>query len=342
MTLNNQTAPVQERSKPTSSPILTPTPTLIPIPDKKTLDNTYHIFQSFNNCGPAALSMALSYYGIQVSQYELGSALRPYQVTNGDNDDKSVTLNEIAEKAKEFGLTPILRPMGDEEVIRQLIANDMPVITRTWTKPDEDIGHFRIIKGYDNERKIFIQDDSLQGKNLEYSYNDFEQLWKKFNYEYLVLVPSDKLELAKSIIGENIDEKLAWSNAVKNSENELHNDPEDIYARFNLSVAYYKIGDFKNSIMEFEKIESALSFRTLWYQIDPIKAYFETGNYNKVFQITDRILNNQNRAFSELYILRGKSYQNLGQPELAREEFRKAVYYNESLKEAQELLSVMQ
>lgn len=338
LTVNNKTEkvpnPIVNRLIPS------PTPTEIPIPDQKILSNgNYHIFQSFNNCGPASLSMALRFYGVNVSQQELGVALRPYQVPGGDNDDKSVTLEELAEKSKEYGFVPYHRPMGNPDLVKKFIANDIPVIARTWTKPNEDIGHYRVIKGYDELRGIFVQDDSLQDKNLEYSYSDFNEIWKKFNYEYLVLVPNDKQELAKQILGEDADEKSAWQRAVKNSEGELSQSPNDIYARFNLSVALYNVGDYQRSVGEFEKVEDLVPFRTLWYQIEPIEAYYELGDYDKVFEITTKVLGNYNRAFSELYILRGKAYQKQGQTDAARQEFEKAVLYNKHLKEAQDLLS---
>ena len=214
----------------------------------------------------------------------------------------------------------------------------MPVIARTWTKPNEDIGHYRVIKGYDETLGIFIQDDSLQNKNLEYSYSDFNEIWKKFNYEYLVLVPKDRVQIANAILGEYTDVKVAWQDAVKNSENQLRSDSNDIYARFNLSVALFNVGDYRRSVEEFEKVENLLPFRTLWYQIEPIQAYFELGNYDRVFEITNKVLNNYNRAFSELYILRGKIYQKQGKTALVRAEFEKAVFYNGNLAEAQALL----
>lgn len=323
------------------SPTTSPSPTLPPIPSQKILPTDYHVFQSFNNCGPAAMSMALRFYGINVSQTELGQALRPYQIPGGDNDDKSVTLEELAEKSKEFGFIPYHRPMGNPEVIKQFIANDMPVIARTWTKPNEDIGHYRVIKGYDETAGTFIQDDSLQNKNLKYTYANFNEIWKKFNYEYLVLVPKEKVDAAEQILGENKDAKAAWQNAVKNSQDVLANDPSDIYAGFNLSVALYNIQDYKRSAEEFEKVENLLPFRTLWYQIEPIKAYYELESYDRVFEITNKIINNQNRAFSELYILRGKIYQKQGNTEAAKSEFEKAVFYNSNLKESQDLLSAI-
>jgi len=315
-------------------------PTLPPIPTSKILDNgNYHVFQSFNNCGPASLSMTLHFYGINKSQEEIGLALRPYQITGGDNDDKRTTFDELADYSKQFGIIPYHRPMGTPEIMEELIANDMPVIVHTWSKPIEDIGHFRVLKGYNKEAKTFIQDDSLQGKNLIYTYDDFNNIWEKHNFEYLVLVPKEKQTLVDKILGENKTESSSWQNAVNYSLEKLKENPSNTNTRFNLSVAYYHTGNYKESVKEFEKVESSLTSRTLWYQIEPIQAYFELRNYDKVFQLTDKILNNGNRAFSELYILRGKSYEKLGNIEASKEEFQKAVFYNANNQEAKELLN---
>lgn len=333
----NVTQPVEEvlNSLPTPKPKVDLTKPAA----SKILPTDYHVFQSFNNCGPASLSMALRFYGINETQQVLGQSLRPYQIASGDNDDKSVTLEELAEKSKEYGFVPYHRPNGNIEKIKLFITYDMPIIARTWTKVNEDIGHYRVIKGYDETTGEIIQDDSLQNKNLRFSYADFNAIWNKFNYEYLVLVPQDRIEIAEAILDEDADEKAAWQNAVENAENELRIDPNNVQHRFNLSVALYNTGEYERSTREFEQVENLLPFRTLWYQIEPIQAYFELGNYDRVFQITDRVLNNYNRAFSELYLIRGEIYKRQGNLEAARQEFEKAVFYNQNLKSAREALN---
>jgi tetratricopeptide (TPR) repeat protein len=310
-------------------------------PSQKILPTTYHIFQSFNNCGPAALSMALRFYGIEKSQEELGQVLRPYQNAVGDNDDKSVTLEELAKESEKYGFVPYHRPNGDIEKIKLFITYDMPVITRTWLKPDEDIGHYRVIKGYNAETGQLIQDDSLQNKNLWYTYDDFNVIWGKFNYEYLVLVPKDKTHIVDAILEDETDPKVAWQKAVERSGKILSENPNDVTARFNLSVAYFNTGQYQKSVEEFEKVENQLPFRTLWYQIEPIQAYYELGNYDRVFALTDAILNYQNRAYEQAYLVRGKSYQKQEQNDLARQEFEKAVFYNPNWQEAKEALVVL-
>src|SRR3989338_1937796 len=322
----------------TDPPAVTLTPTLQPLPVTYVIENDYQVFQTFNNCGPAALSMALSYYGVNKSQQELGQDLRPYQQTQGNNDDKSVTLGELAEKASEYKLVPFHRPNGTIKLIKQFITYDIPVVTRTLLKETDDIGHYRVIKGYDDTTGEFIQDDSLQGHNLRYSYLQFMRLWQMFNYEYLVLVSPDKEPLAKSILGEDADVITSWKKAADNSQKELELNPDTIYARFNLSVALYHTGDFDGAVSEFEMVDDRLPFRTLWYQIEPIEAYFELENYERVFELTDKIINNDNRAFSELYILRGRIFQKQGKTDEAKKEFDKALFYNKNLKSAQELL----
>jgi len=331
---NNEIAPTLTSQSPSSAPMI-----LKPIPKSKILENNYYAKQTFNNCGPASLSMALSYYGIEKSQHELGQILRPYQNPIGDNDDKSVTLTELANHAKTYGFFTYHRPNGDVELLKKFITYDIPVITRTWLHVNEDIGHYRMVKGYDDNSQTIIQDDSYEGSDLSFSYSDFNIMWSKFDYEYMVLIPNDKKLIAEEIIGANLDDSYAWGQAVKRNNEILQQNPNDIYSRFNLSVAYYHLKDYEKSVKEFEMVESQLPFRTLWYQIEPILSYYELKNYNRVFSITDKILGNYNRAFSELYVIRGKIYQNQGDPENARSEYEKAVFYNNNLKEAQELLN---
>lgn len=316
-----------------------PTPSIIKAQIKQP-GNEYAVslpvqtFQTFNNCGPATLSMLLAYFGKPVSQDELGQALRPYQNPIGDNDDKSVTLDEIAVKAAEYNLVAYYRPNGNIEKLKLFLANDIPVITRTWLSSGEDIGHYRIVRGFDDKTQEFIQNDSYQGKNLRFAYKDFEALWQPFNYEYMVVVPQNKKDVAEAILGDEIDQKIAWQRANTRAHQELVENPDNVYLQFNLATSFYHLGEYQESVEAYEKAKDKLPSRMLWYQIQPIKAYKETGKYDQVFALTDSILNNQNRAFSELYIIRGESYKAQGQTDLAMQEFERAVFFNKNSKEA--------
>lgn len=331
-----------DTEKVSSAPVITTKPAkedVQGIPKSKILPFNYHVFQTFNNCAPAALSIALSYYGIHKSQELLASELRPYNNKKGLNDDKSTTPDELGAKAEKYGLTFYYRPNGNIELLKKLIANDFPVLMRTLLEADEDFAHYRVIKGYDDTTREIIQDDSYQGKNKRYSYDDFMEIWKPFNYEYLVLVPPEKRKVIEAILGEELDEKIAWENASQTAGKELSLDSSDTLARLNLSVSLYYVGDFAGSVREFEKIENDLPRLTLWYRIEPIRAYAALGNSARLFGLSDKILRDGNPAFSELYLLRGESYKGRGNIEAAKNEFEKALLYNSNLKSAQEALA---
>lgn len=308
-------------------------------PTSYEIPSASHVSQSFNNCGPAALSMAMSYFGINVSQEELRERMRPFNNPAGGIDDKSVFAPEFIEHAQEYGLMGLERPNGTDELIKTFIANDIPVVLRTWLHPNEDIGHFRIVRGYDENRRVFIQDDSYEGRNLEYSYDVFNEMWKPFNYGYIVIFSEEKKELVYKIVGEEVDKLTAYKNAVSRAENNLDNNPDSAFDLFNLSNSHYHLGEFAKSVEYYERAQSiGLPPRMMWYQLEPLKAYLEIGDHERVFSLTDWIMQNNNIAFSELYILRGKSYQSQGNISSARAEFEKAVYYNQNLTIAKEAL----
>lgn len=302
------------------------------------LPNPKHVFQTFNNCGPATLSMALGFWGTDVSQAELADKMRPWQVSNGNNDDKTIFSYEFIDWAQEYGYEAISRVNGDIEILKKLVSNNIPVVVKTWLNPDEDIGHFRLVRGFDESKQVIIQDDSYHGKNKQISYYDFLSMWQPFNYNYIIVYePKDQAKV-ETILSKEMEAQTAWQNALSRAEQEHKLDPQNPYPVFNIATAAYHLGNYRRSASEFEKVIDKLPHRMLWYQIEPIRAYYELKNYDRVFEITDQILENGNRAFSELYLIRGKIYEDQGNFDAAREQYELALKYNENYKEAKETL----
>jgi len=133
-------------------------------------------------------------------------------------------------------------------------------------------------------------------------------------------------------------EKEQYSRARERAEEENKLDPQNIYPLFNLSTSLYHLGEYQKSVEAFEKVESKLPKRMLWYQIEPILAYKELGKYDRVFEISQKIFENGSRAFSELYQIRGEIFLAQGQKQRVKEEFEKAVFYNKNYKSAKEAL----
>ena len=209
-------------------------------------------------------------------------------------------------------------------------------MVKTWLKQGEDIGHFRFINGYDEEKQIIYFDDSYDGPNEKMKYYDFLSLWQPFNYSYIVLYQKSSEQVIKQIIGEDWDEKISYQNAFLRAEKESEKDSTNIYPLFNISTTSYNLGNYEKSVEAYEEVQDRFPRRMLWYQIEPIKSYFELKDYDKVFEITGNILENGNRAFSELYFIRGEIYLAQGLDEKAKEQFDLAIKYNENFKEAVE------
>lgn len=307
--------------------------------NKVLLKGTKVVAQTFNNCGPANLSMILSYYGINKSQEELSQQIRPWQHPKGNNDDKTVFYDEFVEAVEKFGLNALVRPAGSLEILKMFTANGVPVVLKTRLKPNEDSAHYRIIRGFDENAKVLIIDDSYFGGNRRVPYFEFMETWQPFGYHYLPVYPAEKEPVVKAILGQSLEEKFAWNQALDRAGKESQLDPESIIPRFNLSVAYYHLGEYEKSVAEFERIESRLTKRALWYQIEPILAYRELKNYDRVFALSNQLFGNGNRAFSELYQLRGEIYLEKGNKEAARKEFELALKYHQGFRPAIDALS---
>ena len=297
--------------------------------------NPRHIYQTFNNCGPATLSMVLGWYGRNVSQSELADKMRPYQNQKGDNDDKTIFTYEFVDWVKEYGFEATGRVNGDIELLKKFTTNGIPVVVKTWLHVNEDIGHFRIVRGFDESKKVIIQDDSYEGPNMKFSYYDFLSLWQPFNYAYIIVYKQEQESLVEAILGSEIDEKVAWENALERAERESQLSQDSVYPWFNMSTAYYHLEDYQNSVTAFEKVEDRLPKRMLWYQIEPIQSYQKLGKYDRVFTIIAKVLENGNRAYSELYQIRGEIYLDQGKKDLAKNVFEQALAYNKYFKKAQ-------
>ena len=327
-------------TEPSGPKNITPTPAeFIESPGQRVLLNGTRVsYQTFNNCGPANLSMILSYYGINKSQSELADTLRPYRNPNGDNDDKTVFATEFVAAVESFGLKALYRPNGSIQLIKLMLANRIPVVVKTLLKTTEDSAHFRVVRGFDEEKQVIIVDDSYFGPNKKISYYDFLTMWQPFNYLYIPVYQKDKQVVVEAIIGQEIDEEVAFWRAINRAQKEIEKDGENVWPKFNLSNSYYHVSQPEKCVEEFEKIESQLPRRALWYQIEPILAYQELGNYDRALSIIDRVLADDNQAFSELYQIRGEIYLQQDKEDAARIQFEQALKYNNNYQPAQEAL----
>jgi hypothetical protein len=129
-----------------------------------------HQPQTLNNCGPASVAIVLGYFDRWVTQGEVQTwaASRPspcyvpwYLVEQG-----------LQAEIYRFPLDREARLA----VIRRLLANSIPVIVLQLLEPASDIGHYRVVQGYDDVAGEFICDDPLLGPDYRMSYDIFGRL----------------------------------------------------------------------------------------------------------------------------------------------------------------------
>lgn len=318
------------------SPIATPTPSTplaaaLSTPGPRVeLSGLTHVWQTWNNCGPATLSMCLSFWGSAVGQEEIRLVVRP------NPEDKHAGPEELAEVARAQGLNALVRVDGTPEMLRQLLSGGVPVMVSTWheDEPGDGMGHYRLIVGYDDGIESWLLYDSLAAttsdRNAPYealrlSYDEFAPLWKVFNRRYLV-VYSDGLEsVVQAVVGEDMDDRTMWEGALVRARSEIAQDEQNPFAWFNLGSDLVALSRFEEAASAYDHARQlGLPWRMLWYQFGPFPAYYQVGRYEEVLALSNATLA-VTKDIEELHFWRGMAQAALGDTEEARASLERAL-----------------
>jgi len=341
---------------PTPTPILTPilphrptVPTITPasaqtsarpvpaggadLPSAAQLPGITHIWQTWNNCGPATLAMYMSYFGQHVKQDEVGAQLRP------DPDDKNVSLEEMAAYARSRGLSATVRVNGDAARLRRLLLAGVPVLIETWhqERPNDGMGHYRLLVGYDDGAGQWIAYDSFDTRDLvkgqpyagiRLPYEETERLWAVFNRLYLVIYDADHAPAILPILNEDVDEATLWARALAHAQAETQARPDDPFAWFNLGSDLVALGRFPEAGQAYDRARRiGLPWRMLWYQFGPFQAYYEIGRYDEVIALAEHTIATA-RQTEEAFYWRGLAQKAKGDANAARASWQRAIQLN--------------
>ena len=344
-----------ERPTATPEPSATPppSPTPWPLPPLSRLNGFQHKFQSWNNCGPATLAMALTYFGMNITQDDTAAVLKP------DPEDRNVSPDEMAAYVNEqTSYTAITRVDGTREILRRLVANDMPVIIEIGIEPPGEYrwmgwyGHYLLLVAYDDDQEQFWVYDSWFGTSEEpllnahpdgriLSYDELDEYWLHFNRNYIVLSQQQQAELLASIIGEEMDDSAMWQNALETVQSETANDTDNAFLWFNLGTIYNGLGQYEEAATAFDQARAiGLPWRMLWYQFGPYEAYYKTGRYEDVLLLSDVTLKDR-PYFEESFYYKGLALAALGDEQAARESLEEAVDFNPNFLPAAEALAAL-
>ena len=276
-------SPTRALPSPPVSPAASPAATPSPIPSPSVAHRTAqtaveltgltHIWQKWNNCGPATLAMNLSYFGHLMDQAEVAISLK------GNPDDKNVSPEEMADFARAQGLNALVRVNGDEDRLRLLLSNGIPVIVETWHEPEpgDGMGHYRLLIGHDDQSQHWLVFDSFDSTGLDPNqpyrgirlpYDKVDELWAVFNRTYIVIYTDDLAQVVFSILSEDSDDQTMWQWALQQAQTEVEERPDDAFAWFNLGTDLVALGQFEQAAAAYDRARViGLPWRMMWYPV---------------------------------------------------------------------------
>ena len=302
----------------TATPTPTPSPTLAP---RVMLGPFGHEWQTWNNCGPAALAIALSYFDVERTQADIAAVLRPHP------DDKNVSFDELLRYAADVGVLGRVRVNGDLDLLRRLNNAGIPVLTAGWLRVGEDIGHYRVVRGYDLATGELLTQDSYHGPDRWVTAEDFLAMWHPFFYAYAPLYRAEQEPLVAALVGADWDDEAMAARALADAEAAVAAAPDDPYAWYNLGDAHFLRGDFEAAVAAYERsVEIGLPPRFFWYQFKFFTALNATGQHERVLELT-ALLVAEAPGLAELHIERGHAFRALGRREEAIAAYEQALLY---------------
>ena len=321
---------------PTDTPTITYTPTITstPIPANVHLSGVRHEFQRWNNCGPANLSMALSYWGWRDTQYDTAAVLKPNQ------RDKNIMPYEMAayvEEHTEYGV--VTRVGGELELLKRFIAAGFPMLIEKGYEGasfDGWMGHYQVLTGYDDDQEMFTVQDSYRGPDKLISYDNLQTYWRHFNYLFLVIYPPGRETEVLTLLGPYVDETYAQQYAAQKASNEIFSSTgrPQFFAWFNRATNLMLLQDYGGAAAAYDEAFQVYNdldpeirpWRIMWYQTGPYWAYFYTGRYYDVINLATLTLENMSeKVLEESYYWRALAKEALGDIDGAINDLRTSV-----------------
>jgi len=272
---------VQDHAVPTSQPL--PEKVLLPAPEFEGED--------WNNCGPATLAMYLRFYGWKGDQYTIAQRVKP------KSEDRNVNVEELTAFVSKntSGMQSITRVNGTTSILQHLISAGLPVMVEEsltikqsfWLNDDRWAGHYLLITGYDDASKVFITQDSYIGPNQNVSYQDMEQHWHAFNGTYVIVFPSVKSSIVKTILADNWEEITNRHLALEYYSNLAQLQGNDPFTWFNVGMNLLFFERYKEAAQAFDQARLlGLPQRMLRYQFGPFEAYYHANRIADLLALT--------------------------------------------------------
>ena len=324
---------------PSATPDLADTPTRTPtsIPQNAKLTGFKHEYQTWNNCGPATLSMALSFWGWEGNQQPIAAFTKP------NSRDKNVMPYELTDFVDaKTQLMALSRVGGNIGLLKRLIAAGFPVIVeKGFEGPDFEgwMGHYVLATGYDDSDQRFTLQDSYYGPDQVMIYDDLESYWRAFNFTYLVIYPPERKDEVQTILGSQMDEEDNYRSAAQTASNEIYalTGRDQFFAWFNRGTNLVRLQDYAGAAAAYDEAfalyptipEKERPWRMMWYQTGPYWAYYYSGRYQDVVNLASTTLDAMSEpVLEESYYWRALALQSLGDSKGTVKDLRSSLKYH--------------
>ena len=302
-------------------------------PPRAYVTGVQHAWQTWNNCGPATLTMSLSYWGWWGDQALAAKTLKPVP------DDKNVSPSEMVDFVRREvpDVEAVYRHAGDLHLVKRLVAAGFPVILETgFTPPGYNwMGHYRLVVGYDDDEAAFLTYDSYQGINIVVPYDEADEVWRHFNRVYVVTYWADREEEVSALLGDDWDVDANAQRALQAARAEVEAAPDDAFAWFNLGTSHALNAEYEEAAAAYdEAFRIGLPWRMLWYQFGPFEAYLNTGRLDDVIRAVNRVFRYTSHV-EEAHYYRGLVHLAREEREAAAAMFRTALEHNPNFERAQ-------
>ena len=324
--------PAQETAVATDVPAPTSTP--FPVPANFALDGMGLEYQTMNNCGPANLSMNITYWGWTTNQHITEDALKTHK------DDRNVMLQEMLDFVQtNTNLKGQLRYGGDIEVIKRLLAGGFPVLLERGHTDEDDgwMGHYSIVTAYNDATQTVQIPDTLLGM-MSMTYAELERDWWHFDGIYLVVYPAEREQEVLTLLGTNADPVQNLWNTLEKVEARIQQvSGQDLFfALYSKGTILVEMGDYLAAAQAYDQAFALYSqlepgqrpWRITWYQVGPYLAYYYTGRYQDALNLAEQtIANTSFPSLPETWYWGGQSALMLGDKATAERYFRKALEF---------------
>lgn len=324
-----------------ATPTIAPTAKPEPIAPATFLEPMSHWFQGWNQCAEESIAMSVSYFGIKLDPNAVTAYLRP---NNGVKGSKNVESNRIVDYLRGQGLHADAYHGGTVDRVKRLVAVGVPVIVGQWQNRGDHagVGHWRVVRGYDDAKGVFLINDSMEGAAVPISYAEFDDLWPVYNYVYIPVWNDRLAPNVQAVMGDDMNLTVNITHDIAYVQKRIEQQPTNAELPFALGGAYFQAGEFQKAVDAYHRARTMGLIQkypwTLWYQSWPVTAMVNLGMNNEALQVSQENIHSAG-VYAIMHDERAILYEKQGDMATAKREYQMALVDDKNDKNAQTALA---